>query len=123
MLSEKLKSFINPIIDFCSLEFPKKCSCCETEYVDFKHFIEQTTPIGSVTGGTPDGSVKRDIFGILSWVNCACGSTMIISCMDVQKGMYQIFKEVVINEAQTQNTTPETILNEIRQEIRQKIVS
>lgn len=123
MTSEKLKPFIQQIIDFCSLQFPKKCSCCEKEYVDFKSFLEQTSPIGSITGGTKSQSSTHDIFGILSWVNCECGSTMTISCTDSEKKMHQMLKETVINTAKEQNTTPENVLNEIRQEIRKTVVS
>jgi hypothetical protein len=122
MLSGKIKSFIKPIIDFCSLQFPKKCNCCEKEYVDFKSFLEQTITVGSITGGEEYQSPVYDIFGILSWVNCECGSTMTISCTDSEKEMHQVFKEAVINEAKEQNTTPENVLNEIRQEIRKAIV-
>ncbi len=123
MLSEKLRFFIKPIIDFCSLQFPQKCNCCGKKYVDFKSFLEQTTPVGSVTGGEICHSRNEDIFGILSWVNCQCGSSRTISCTDSEKEMHQMFKEAVLSEAKEQIVTPEKILNEIRQEIRKTIVS
>ena len=119
MLSETLKSFIEPIVRFCSFQFPKKCNCCGKEYVDFRSFLERTTPIGSVTGGEKD----YPPIGILSWVNCNCATTITISCTDSEEEMHQMFKEAVINEAKEQNTTPENVLNEIRQEIRKTIVS
>jgi hypothetical protein len=123
MLSKTSKSFVEPIIKFCSSQFPKKCNLCGKEYVDFKSFLEQTTPVGSVTCGEKYHSQNEDIFGILSWVNCKCGSTMTISCTDSEKEMHRIFKEAVLNEAKEQNTTPKNVLNEIRQEIRKTIIS
>ncbi|MBC8318309.1 MAG: hypothetical protein H8E41_10420 [Desulfobulbaceae bacterium] len=123
MLSKTLKSFVEPIVKFCCSQFPKKCNLCGKEYVDFKSFLEQTTPAGSVTNGVKYHSQKGDIFGILSWVSCKCGATMTISCTDSEKEMHRMFKEAILNEAKEQNTTPKNVLNEIRQEIRKTIIS
>jgi hypothetical protein len=120
MINDKLRFFITPMIEYIENSFPKKCSC-EKEFKDFKDFILKTTPVGDLN--SPFFNKKIDPFGCLSYVNCSCKSTILIKCEDTNDEMHNYFKKTIIEEAQKQNCDPIVLLNELREEIRNKVLN
>ena len=119
MISKKLQNFIDPIIHHCESQFPKKCPCCQKVFLTFKEFVSSTKTIGVAPTdcGIPE---NENPFGILSFVNCVCGSTITIRCEDKTGEMHKLFTEAVTSEAKEFNLPEATVLEELRSLIRAK---
>jgi len=73
--------YVDDIIKYCEMQFPKKCNCCEYVYKDFKDFLDNTY--------IPKHAVKcniqiidfYDLHNIISYRNCKCGTTVVLPCV------------------------------------------
>ena len=116
-LPENLEKFIEPIIAMCSSQFPHKCGNCGKEFNDFRHFVELTRPVGA-----PQSSPQTDDpFGLISYVNCECGSTVLLQCADAEA--HDQFKAVLEEEAKRSGRDPKEFLLELRSEVRRRVLS
>ena len=116
-LPKKLKDFIEPIIAMCGAQFPRKCANCKKEYSDFRHFVADTRPRGA-----PQCSPETDDpFGLISYVNCECGSTIVLRCADPEA--HAQFKQVLEAEAKLTGRRANELLHDIRAEVRRRVLA
>ena len=113
-LSNECLAFIRPIVSVCRQQFPKKCGSCNKAYTSFEDFIRATQPIG-VPAAFNEGD---DPFGILSYVNCSCGSTLLLQCEEMAGDTHRRFNEMLAAESSRLGVTPRDILLELRAAIR-----
>jgi hypothetical protein len=113
---EDLGKFVGPIMAACKAQFPRVCSNCKREFPDFKDFIEHTVPVGAPQ--LPHG--EDDPIGLISYVNCKCGSTIILECNDAQahKNMVAALSE----ETRVNGQSVRDLLLQIRAEVRRRIL-
>ena len=116
-LPEKLEYFIEPIIAMCATQFPRKCQNCKKEFKDFRHFVADTRPLGA-----PQCSAEtEDPFGLITYVNCECGSTVVLRCAD--PAAHEQFKQVLEAEAKKTGRSSMELLLEIRAEVRRRMLA
>lgn len=114
MLPENLEEFIAPVIAMAESQFPRSCACCGRSFEDFKKFVQDTNPIGALT----DMRVgEMDPMALLSWTNCACGSTLVLSCSP-ENGAHVRFMRILVDEAQATGSSVEQLLRAMREEVR-----
>ena len=67
--------------DYVHSLFPRSCRSCKREFVSFKDFLVNTTPVGEVMSW--DAEVgdwqPKQPFGIIAHANCRCGTTLALS--------------------------------------------
>lgn len=115
-LPEELEQFLNPIISMCKAQFPRKCSNCARDFADFREFVSATRPIG-----TPQCSQQtEDPLGLLSYVNCKCGSTVVLSCAD--EVAHARFKDALAAAAERTGQDKKKLLLALRDEVRQRML-
>jgi len=117
VLPESLEKFIGPIITMCEAQFPRKCNNCKKEFADFRRFIGGTRPLGA-----PQCSPKiDDPFGLISYVNCECGSTVLLQCADPE--VHTRFKQALEAEAKSTGRSSKDLLLDIRAEVRRRLTA
>jgi hypothetical protein len=64
-----------------SKQFPKRCMCCRKVYGTLRAYFLSTTRVGTVQ--VPDADAgewePQEPMGVMSFANCACGSTLAIT--------------------------------------------
>jgi len=118
MLGENILKFIIPIIQICEKQFPRKCSNCGKEFINFREFVLNTKPIGKLQ--LPYNE-QKDIMAIMTYTNCKCGSTLTLSC--INPDMHTHFERILKEESIRAKRKIEYILLELRHEIRKKVIS
>lgn len=116
-LSENMKKFIEPIFKTCESQFPKKCGNCGREFKSFKDFVSITKG----RGAPQYSSEINDPFGLISYANCECGSTLVLSCSD--GNMHKIFVSAIESESANTGHKKSEILSAIREEVRARALS
>lgn len=119
MLSKSLETFISPMLAMAETQFPRVCNACQRPYRNFKQYVQETEPIGAPTI-TLDA--ETDPIGMMSWTNCACGSTLIVSCERRDEDMHNEFTRVLKAEAQASGRPIKDLLLAIRAEVRQRML-
>ena len=77
-LPDDLAAFVKPILAICASQFPRRCANCGAVFSNFKKYVAGTCSLGA-----PQCSAKlNDPFGLISYRNCACGSTIMLRCAD-----------------------------------------
>lgn len=115
-LPGELEKFIEPIIAMCTAQFPRKCTNCKKEFRDFKHFVADTSPLGA-----PQCSPETDdSFGLISYVNCQCGSTVTLRCADPE--VHALFNKALEAEAKKAGRSQKELLLELRAEVRRRML-
>lgn len=114
-LPEALAAFIDPIIRNCSEQFPRKCTNCGKQFDTFGDFISGTRPVGA-----PQCSpLEEDPLGLLTYVNCACGSTVLLSCTD--PAAHEALKRVLDAESLRTGLSKKELLLALRAAVRSRI--
>lgn len=116
MLSRRLESFVEPIIAICRSQFPRSCNGCGHRFNDFEQWISETDPVGMPT----IDQAQADPFGMISWVNCKCGSTLILKCEDMEK--HGQFMQGLADESVASGRSVSDLLQEVRRAIRQRVL-
>lgn len=114
MLSNRLCSFVPDMLKICQTQFPRKCGTCGKLYPSFKSYVEGVSPIGLPK---IDHIEDEDPIGLMSFGNCACGSTLLIRCeyLGGNAGeMHQRFNETLRQEEAATGHSINDILFELR---------
>jgi hypothetical protein len=114
MLSDRLSSFIPDMLKMCQAQFPRKCGTCGKVYPSFKIYVESVSPIGLPK---IDDIEDEDPIGLMSFGNCACGSTLLIQCEHLGENaeeMHRIFNETLRQEEAVSGRSMNDILFELR---------
>lgn len=119
MLPESLEEFVGPMLAAAGAQFPRACGSCRRPYEDFKAFVRETKPIGEFTIWTDAAS---DPIGMVSWTNCACGSTLILHCEDAVGDMHGRFTRALEAESRASSRTVKDLLLALRSEIRRRVL-
>lgn len=120
MLPKSLEVFIPPMLAMAETQFPRVCNACQRPYRNFKQFVQETKPIGSPTI-TLDA--EADPIGMMSWTNCECGSTLIVSCERRDEDMHDQFTRALKAETQASGLPIKDLLLAIRAEVRQRMLN
>jgi hypothetical protein len=115
-LPDDLGKFVEPIVAMCKAQFPRKCSNCKKEFLDFKAFVSGTSPVGA----PQCSALIDDPLGLLSYVNCKCGSTVVLSCADATA--HAQFKEVLDFEAKRTGLPKDKLLLALRDRVRSRML-
>lgn len=115
MLPEQLTPFIEPMMAMCRTQFPRTCGACDRRFEDFEQWVRLTDPIGAPS---LDEQSDADPFGIISWVNCGCGSTLILHCEDMEGPLHQEFMRALDEEAAVSERSVRDLLQDLRQALR-----
>lgn len=118
-MNQKINEFIPHIIDYCESQFPKKCNVCGKLYKNFNQFVIETKPIGVMVHVKDENDVA---LRTLSMANCVCNTTLCIQCGDQDKKMFREFSELVLQEAEVNNTQIINVMNDIRDEVRSSLL-
>ena len=118
MLSPRLELFIEPIIAMCRSQFPRSCSNCLHRFDDFDQWIRGTKPIGVPTLDSEE--TEADPFGMISWVNCTCGTTLILECEDMER--HRQFTQALADESAATGRCEGDLLQSIRRAVRRRVV-
>lgn len=114
-IPEALAAFIDPVIRSCMEQFPRKCSNCGKQFDTFRDFISGTRPVGA-----PQCSpLEEDPFGLLTYVNCECGSTVLLSCADLEA--HEILKRVLDEESRRTGLDKKELLLALRAAVRSRV--
>lgn len=119
MLSERLASFIPQVVAVCQRQFPKQCMACGKIYPSFVSYIEGITPTGPLK---IDQIEDEDPIGLMSFGNCACGSTLTLKCEPLNghaSEMHRLFNEALKQEGISSNRPADDIVSELRTLVRQ----
>jgi hypothetical protein len=116
-LPESFKPFIDPIIKLCVSQFPRCCPNCGEKFKDFRDFISKSRPIGDLQY-LPD---EKDEFGLLTYVNCICGSTITLSCSDAK--IHSKFSKILEEEIKKTGTSKKELLLALRSAVRERVMS
>jgi len=117
MLPKRLQPFVTPIVAMCETQFPRTCTTCQRRYDDFAQWVRLTDPIGAPTW---DEEGETDAFGMISWVNCECGSTLILSCEDMDGSVHHQFEQALAEESAQSGQSLPVLLHDLRRAIRQQ---
>ena len=117
MLSAGLEQFVEPIMAMCRSQFPRMCSTCKHQFDDLGQWVRVTDPIGVPT---LDEETETDPFGMVSWVNCACGSTLILKCQDMDGPRHLQFTQALAAESASTGRDLKELLQDLRRTIRQR---
>jgi hypothetical protein len=116
MLSARLTSFRQGMLRMCRAQFPKVCSTCATTFASFKDFAEALQTVGAPLLDTVE---DEEPVGMLSFVNCRCGSTLTLQCEEPCGERHRAFNQAVRDEAATTGRTVGEILTELRELLRE----
>jgi len=122
MLSDRLSAFVPDMLSMCKSQFPKRCGTCGKVYPTFRSYVEAVSPIGLPK---IDNIEDADPIGLMSFGNCACGSTLLIQCEqlgDDAETMHRLFNETLRQEAASGRPVSD-ILFELRSLLRDAAVS
>lgn len=120
MLPQSLEAFIPPMLAMAETQFPRVCNACKRPYKNFKQFVQETKPIGAPTIRL---DAETDPIGMMSWTNCACGSTLIVSCeRRAEDTRHDEFTRVLKAEAQASGLPVKDLLLAIRAEVRRRML-
>lgn len=122
MLSDRLSSFIPEMLKMCKKQFPKKCGTCGKVYLSFKSYVETICPIGIPK---VDNLEDEDPIGLMSFGNCACGSTLTLQCEILGENageMHRLFNETLRQEEAMTGRSINDILLELRSLMREMAV-
>ena len=120
MLTKSLEAFIPPMLEMAETQFPRVCNACKRPYRNFKQFVQETKPIGVPTIML---DAETDPIGMMSWTNCECGSTLIVSCERRDEDMrHSEFTRVLKAEAQASGRPIKDLLLAIRAEVRRRLL-
>lgn len=117
MLPETLVAFVGPMIEVARAQFPRACGKCGRSYADFDEFVRGTNPIGEPTFSK---DVVLDPMGMVSWTNCACGSTMILHCGADSGDMHGVFLRALEAASRARSRSSKELLQALRAEIRRR---
>lgn len=120
MLSERLQRFVEPIMAMCRSQFPRTCGTCHHRFQVFGEWVRQTDPLDAPT---LDDEMMADPFGMLSWVNCRCGSTLMLECEQMQAVLHHQFLQALNEESALCGRRVRDLLQDLRDEIRQRAVA
>jgi len=110
-----LEMFQARILATCKAQFPRACGNCGKVYQNFQEWIVNTKPVGAPM---PDEIEDEDPIGLMSFVNCGCGSTLVLKCEDPDGEAHRAFNQALRAEAARTGRTERDILLELRERIR-----
>ncbi|PKM98889.1 MAG: hypothetical protein CVU79_01165 [Elusimicrobia bacterium HGW-Elusimicrobia-3] len=116
MQPESIETFIDPIIAVCREQFPRKCGNCGREFSDFQDFAANTRPFGALL----PTYLRDDLFGAISYVNCLCGNTITLECVDA--AVNGRLAEAILREAVICGRPVRAILMDLRAEVRRRVL-
>lgn len=119
MFPERLELFIEPIIAMCRSQFPRTCSTCKRRFDDFGEWVRVTDPLGAPT---LDEEAEADPFGMISWVNCGCGSTLILECEDMEGPLHHQFVQAFAEESALSGRAVSDLAQDLRRAVRQRAI-
>ena len=64
--------------------------------------------------------MEANPFGMLSWVNCRCGNTLVLECEDTHSILHQQFLELLNEESLQSGRSIGDLLHELRDETRRR---
>jgi HD-like signal output (HDOD) protein len=106
MTTSEVQGFEEASLAACRAQFPRSCSSCRVPHPTFLSFLEATRPVGQPKLDPDDD--EDDAIGLLSFMNCACGSTLALRYEDVTR--HRAFNQAVRHEAnRTDRTTTEVV--------------
>lgn len=117
MLPKSLEAFLAPMLAMAGAQFPRDCGSCRRSYADFAEFVRETKPIGAPTLGI---GAALDPIGMVSWTNCACGSTLVLFCSDTEGEMHSLFMLALEAEAQASGRPLIEVALAVRTEVRRR---
>jgi hypothetical protein len=115
-----LEPFIGPMLAMAGAQFPRECGACRRSYGDFKQFVRETRPIGAPTLAR---SAEVDPISMISWTNCPCGSTLVLTCGGATGEMHGLFTQALEDESRAGGTPVPELLLAIRAEVRRRVLS
>lgn len=119
MLPKRLEPFVGPIVAMCRTQFPRTCHTCNRRFDDFGQWVALTDPIGAPT---LEEEGEEDVFGMVSWVNCVCGSTLVLECEDMAGPMHRQFMQALAEESALSGRRVRALLEDLRSSVRQQAV-
>ena len=115
-LPKRLREFVEPIITMCATQFPKKCNTCGKTFNSLREFVGDTKNLGS-----PQCSNQNDDpFGLLSYRNCTCGSTLTLNCTDPKS--HAVFCRVLDEEVAASGRSEKDLLLALRSEVHRRVL-
>lgn len=118
LLPERLRPFLDPIMAMCRSQFPKDCGTCHHRFENFRQFVGMTDPQGPM--GSMYEQPDDDPFGVISWANCRCGSTLVLECEDMTGPQHGQFMRILREEAAASGRSTSDLLLALRRVIRQR---
>lgn len=111
-----LVALVPEMIGVCRTQFPRECGVCGRRFSRFEEWIALTDPIASPTF---DESCD-DPIGMISWVNCSCGTTLVLHCGHQGAG-HDAFAAVLAATSSSSGLTPAALLQQLRREVRRQV--
>lgn len=117
MLPKNLEEFIAPVISMAESQFPRSCACCGRSFEDFKTYVQRTKLVGGLTDVR---TAETDPLAVLSWANCVCGSTLVLSFRPESR-RHARFVRILEDEAIATGRSVEHLLLAMREEVRERM--
>lgn len=112
MLPENLKPFVAPMLAMARKQFPRNCPGCGWRYENFEQYIQETAPAGTTL------NYPFDPTGMISWVRCRCGNTLTLQCEESAAENHRQFVQALALESKAGGRTVESLMSDIRDEVR-----
>ena len=120
----KENTVVKIVREFVEKQFPKECPHCNRRFSTLKEYIQETSHIGKPISYDADMNewTPEIPIGTLSYANCLCGNTLIIS----SEGMGLIKMWRLLNwakkETRKRGIKPEDLLDHIRERIDKQVL-
>jgi PAS domain S-box-containing protein len=115
-----IEAFLPSLRAHCESLFPRPCSACGRQYLSFSEYVIQTTPVGAPVR-FQDRQHPGELLDTLSLANCACGSTLSVTCGDLASAEYRAFVATLQADAARTGLTEVELLTRLRDRIRQSV--
>lgn len=111
---------VEMVVAHCASAFPRRCSNCGRDFQDLRAYFQGTSCLGAPI--CYDQTPAADPLGTLSFVNCACGSTVTLECADRGSEEYVAFLAWLERESAHPGASKKAVLEALRKRIRAAVL-
>ncbi|MCB4203433.1 hypothetical protein LF845_00495 [Deferribacterales bacterium Es71-Z0220] len=113
--------YVDDVIRFCEMQFPRKCNCCGYEFKDFKDFLKNTKIPDHVAMSNLQIIDFKDIHDVIAYRNCKCGTTITLPC-SIGLGSKFLFLDTIEYDSKETGMSKADVAIKLRDEVLKKVL-
>jgi len=114
-------NYVDDVIQFCEMQFPRKCNCCGYEFKNFKDFLENTDIPEHVVDSNLQIIDFSDIHDIIAYRNCKCGTTITLPC-SIGLGSKFLLLDTIEYDSKVTGMSKEEVAIVLRDEVLKRVL-